>query len=85
MPSIPTVVRLITSLAALAQPQVSKFFDATKENSKLQKENEKLIQENNALKKQKLILLVVILLLSAAFISAIMLLFAMKGRFLCLN
>jgi hypothetical protein len=81
MPSIPTVIKFITSLAALAQPQILKFVDTTKKNAKLQKENEKLISENNVLKKQKLILLIIILLLSAAFMSALIVLFKMAGRF----
>lgn len=71
MPSIPAVLKAITSLAAIAQPQISKFIDTKKEISGLKHENEKLKRQIDILQKQRLILIVIVTLLCFAFVIAL--------------
>ena len=52
MPSITAIVKIITTLAEIAQPQISKIIGDKKEISELKEEIENLKKENNCLKKQ---------------------------------
>jgi hypothetical protein len=70
MPSLPAVLKILTSFAALAQPHISKFIDDKKEISKLRSENEFLKKQTDTLRTQRLILAVIAVLLCAAFIAA---------------
>lgn len=72
MPSIPAVLKVISSVAAIAQPQISKFIDTKKEISSLKCENERLKKQIDTLQKQRLILIIITTLLCLAFIVALM-------------
>lgn len=72
MPSIPAVLKVITSLAAIAQPQISKFIDTQKEVSELKFENEKLKKQVDVLQKQRLLLAIIAALMCIAFIITLM-------------
>ncbi|MDR2425566.1 MAG: hypothetical protein LBD46_00040 [Endomicrobium sp.] len=74
MPSIPAVIKFIASLAALAQPTISKFTEEAKENKKLKIENQKLRLENSSLKNQRTILLIALLFAGAIFMAEVIIL-----------
>ena len=76
MPSLPAIIKLITSLAAVAQPQISKIIDNKKELAELKSENEKLKKENDYLKKQRIFLIVFIGVACVFYIFALIILFS---------
>ncbi|MCL2144668.1 MAG: hypothetical protein FWH43_04155 [Endomicrobia bacterium] len=71
MPSIPTIIKVISSIAAAAQPQISEFIRDKKENRELKEENDKLKREINFLKTQRILLIVLSALLCAVLLVTI--------------